>query len=408
LTPAIDSTRGSSVNSLQRRCVVDIAAARAVLARYMLPVEPEQAGIINAFGRTLAQDLASDASVPPRDEAAKTGYAVIASDTACATRESPRRLSVLSTASTFSKRIEPGTVMPVREGEPLPEGADAVVATADCYRPEQGPEVLVFIETEPGANVVPAGSRLPAGEVLLRQGCVVGPVEMEILAMLGRHGVAVRRKPRIGVLTTGAGVVDILEDVKPGQSRNAARYALIGMLLDSGCDLGRLIHVRECRVGLERALAQCAGCDAVIVALASNDKHDAALEALSSVGTRCFDRVQIAPGGACAFGIACDTPVFIIDSASVIEVFEAIVRPGLMMMLGREPIDRPRLRAALNSTLRLNPGYAHFIRAHTLFEPQRCVAKPVTTQSAETNSLIVVEQNVEIAKRGEGVDVILL
>lgn len=408
MTPETDSTKGGSVNTPRRRCVVDIAAARATLARYMLPVDAEQAGIINALGRTLAQDVTSDTPVPPRDEAAKTGYAVFASDTARASRESPRRLSVLSGASTLSKRLEPGTVMHVREGEPLPEGADAVVAAADCYRPDQGPEVLVFVETEPGANVVPAGSRLPAGEVLLQQGRVIGPVEMEILAALGKHGVAVRRKPRIAVLTTGSGVVDVLEDVKPGQSRNAARYALIGMLLDSGCDLGRLIHVREGRVGIERALADCAGCDAVIIAVASSDKHDAAVEALSNTGTRCFDRAQVAPGGACAFGIACDLPAFVIDGASVTEAFEAIVRPGLMMMLGREPIDRPRLRAVLDSTLRLNPACAHFIRAHTRFERQRCVAKPVATQSADTNSLIVVEQNVEVIKRGENVDVVLL
>lgn len=408
LTPAIDPTTSGSASAPQRRWVVDIRAARAVLARYMLPVEAEQAGVINVLGRTLAQDLISDTPDPPRDEAARTGYAVFALDTAGATRESPRGLSVLSASATISKRLEPGTVMQVREGDPLPEGADAVVPAANCYRPDEGPEVLVFVEVEPGVNVVPAGSRSPAGEVLLRQGSLIGPVEMEIIAAVGKHGVSVRRKPKIAILTTGAGVVDILEDIKPGQSRNAARYALAGMLLDSGCDIGRLIHVREGRPGLERALAQCAGCDAVIVALGCWDKHDAALEALANTGTRCFDRVQIEPGGACAFGIACDTPVFIIDSVSALEAFEAVVRPGLMMMLGREPIDRPRVRATLDSTLKLNPGYTHFIRAHTLFESDRCTARPVPPHSPETNSLIVVEQNVEIVKRGEAVDVLLL
>ena len=374
----------------------------------MLPVELEQAGIINAFGRTLAQDLVADAPVPPRDGAAKTGYAVIASDTTRATRESPKSLSVLSAASPAGKRLQPGTVMRVREGDPLPEGANAVIASADSYRPEQGPEVLVFVEAEPGANVVPAGSRSPAGEVFLRQGTAIGSVEMEIIASLGKHGVPVRRKPKIAVLTTGAGVVDIVEAMKPGQARNAARYALVGMLLGSGCDLGRLIHVREGRVGLERALADCAGCDAVIVALASRDKHDTAVEALANTGTRCFDRIQIEPGGACAFGIAGDMPVFVIDGASTLEAFEAVIRPGLMMLLGRESTDRPCIKAVLDGTLKLNPGYSHFVRARAHFESGACNAKPVPAHSAETNSLIVIEQNVEIVKRGESVDVLLL
>ncbi len=388
--------------------MVDVSGARAMLSRYMLPVEPEQAGIINAFGRTLAQDLTAETPVPPRDEAARAGYAVIASDTARATRESPKSLSVLSAAASAAKRLQPGTVMRLREGDPLPEGADAVIPAADSYRPEQGPEVLVFVKAEPGANVIPAGSRSPAGEVFLRQGTAIGAVEMEIIAALGRHGVPVRRKPRIAVLTTGAALVDIVEDIKPGQARNAARYALVGMLLDSGCDLGRLIHIREGRIGLERALAECAGCDAVIVALASRDKHDTAVDALANAGTRCFDRVQIEPGGACAFGISRDIPVFIIDGGAALEAFEAMIRPSLMMMLGRESADRPRIKATLGATLKLNPGCTHFIRASARFESGTCTAKPTLPQSAETNSLIVVEQNVEIAKRGESADVILL
>jgi molybdopterin biosynthesis enzyme len=42
------------------------------------------------------------------------------------------------------------------------------------------------------------------------------------------------------------------------------------------------------------------------------------------------------------------------------------------------------------------------------FESGACNAKPVSKHSAETNSLIVIEQNVEIVKRGEAVDVLLL
>jgi len=396
------------VNGTSHRCTVDVKGARAFLSRYLLPVEPEQAGIINAYGRTLAQDVTADTAVPMHDEAAVGGYAVISSDTIRASRETPADLSVLSTASPATKTLQPGTVMRVREGDPLPAGADAVVPASDTYRPDQGPGVLVFAEVEPGTNLIPAGSRSPSGEVLLRQGACIGAVEMEVIAAAGKHGVAVRRRPRIAIVTTGAGVVDLLEDLKPGDSRNAARYGLVGMLLEAGCDLGRLIHVREGRPGVERALAQCTNCDAIILALGSRDKHDMALDALANAGTRCFDRVQIEPGSGCAFGIASDVPVFVTEGGAALETFEAIIRPGLMLLLGRDTIERPRIVATLDSTLKLNPGYEHFMRAHTCFASGKCTARPLGALSSQTNSLIVIGQNVDFLKRGEDVDVMLL
>lgn len=406
---ATDTTKGSIfVNDKQYRCTVDVNGARAIISRYMLPVELEKAGIINAFARTLAQDIVTETAVPAHNLAATAGYAVIASDTSNATRESPKSLSVLSASSPATKRLESGTTMHVNEGDLLPDGANAIVATADSYRPDQGPEVLVFVETESGANVISAGSRSPAGVVNVKQGTAIGAVEMGIIASLGIHGVPVRRKPKIAVITTGAKVVDIVEKIKPGEARNAARYALVGMLLNSGCDLGRLIHVHSGRPGLERALTACSGCDAIIVAVGSADKHDIALDALTNLGARGFDRVQIEPGGICAFGIVCDTPVFITQAEYTLEAFEAVIRPGLMMLLGREVLDRPRIKASLDSTLKLNPGYAHFLRAHIDLKSGQNIAKPLPTHSADVNSLIVIEQNKELIKRGENVEAIIL
>ena len=378
------------------------------MSRYLLPIEREQAGIINAFGRTLAEDLATDNPVPPCDTAACGGYAVIASDTQGASRHTPKSLSILSTSAPHGKQLETCTVMRVAAGDPLPEGADAIVDVTETYRPDHGPEVLVFTEVKAGHGVIPAGSVTQSGEILLRQGTVIGAVQMEIVASLGRPGVPVRRKPRVAIVTTGARVVDVVEQMSPGETRNAPRYGLVGLLLDSGCDLGRLIHVRDGRMGVERAVKDCSGCDAVVLAVGSQDKHDAVLEALSNIGERTFDRVQMDPGGGCAFGMAFDRPVFVLDSHAVIETFEAIIRPGLMMMLGRESIHRMRVVATLGSTLKPRPGYAHYIRACTTIEGDACIAKPATGRSADVNSLVVLPDDVEIAKRGESVEVILL
>lgn len=391
---------------MSHRGIVDVQSARVVLSRFLLPLEIEQAGIINAFGRTLAQDLVSEFPIPPHNTAARDGYAVFASDTTGATPSSPKTVSVLSGSQPGGKTLEEGTAMRVRKNDPLPDAADAVVETASTYRPEDGPQLLILAEIPPGTNLIPAGSVSAAGHVLLTQGVAIGPCEMELAASLGRHGVPVRRRPKVSIITSGADVVDSFGDLKAGEHRNAARYALIGMVLGAGCELGRLIHVKDGRIGIAKALAQCAGSDAVIVSISSREKHDLSLEAISAAGTLYFDRVQMEPGN-CGFGIAHDRPVFAIENRHALEAFEVIIRPGLMMLLGRQNLDRPRITATLDTTLKLNPGSPHFIRAIASIQDGVTLSKPITDQ-ASPNSLIVIPENEEIVKRGEIVEVILL
>lgn len=401
------------MNPSTHRGIVDVRGARVILSRFMLPLEIEQAGIINAYGRTLAEDIVTDTPLPSHALAARDGYAVIAADTVGATRQAPASLSILSHSPAKGKRLERGMTMAVRRDQPLPDDADAVVESPDTFRPDNGPKLLVLSEYDRGTNVVQSGSTAPAGHVFLCQGTVISGCEMELIASLGLHGVPVRRKPRIAVVTSGASVVDVLGEMQPGETRNTARYGLVGSLLEAGCDLGRLIHAREGRLGLERAISQCHGCDAVIVCIGPQEKHDSALEAISASGQRHFDRVQMEPG-TCGFGVACDRPVFVTESRSSLEAFEAIIRPGLMMMLGRSDVDRPRVTAALGATLKLNSGSAHFARAITARKDGAWTAKPITDRPREQclnqcpNSLILIPENVSMVKRGEAAEVMML
>lgn len=394
------------MSKMSHRSIVDIRSARVVLSRFLLPLEIEQAGIINTFGRTLAQDLIAEAAVPPCNTAAIEGYAVIAEDTAGATAGSPRSASILSSSTPSGKRLESGTVMYVRKDDPLPDHADAVVAVCDTYRPDRGAQLLVLAEAARTQNVILAGSISAAGTVFLPEGIPIGATEMETMASLGRQGVPVRRRPRVSIITSGADVVDSFGDIGPGERRNASRYALIGMVLGAGCDLGRLIHVRDGRIGIQRALGQCDGSDVVIVCISPREKHDLSLEAISAVGARHFDRVQMEPGN-CGFGIAYDRPVFAIENRCSLEAFELIIRPGLMMLLGRQNLDRPRVLAKMDSTLRLNPGAMHCLRAVTSVQDSAMVAKPTGGQT-QPNSLILIPENEETVKRGESVEAILL
>ena len=250
--------------------------------------------------------------------------------------------------------------------------------------------------------------------MVLEQGTLITGTEMGLMASLGLHGIPIRRKPKVAIITTGASTVDILEKLDIGKARNNVRYSLVGMVLESGCDLGKLIHIKEGRIALEKAIAGCKSCDAIIVSLGHEDKHDTALAALKNVSNVHFDRVHIEPGAASAFGIADDKPIFIAPAKAIIEAFEAIIRPGLLRLLGRSALSRPRYHAVLQNALKLNPGYSHFIKASTSLDGNVCTAPPLGPHSSHAhpnvhaNSLIVVPQNIDSVKKGDDVEVIMI
>lgn len=384
--------------------------ARRAVAASVHPLEREHAGLINALGRTLADDLAAETAFPEQDRAAADGYAVVASDTEGASQATPRALSVLSESSPHTKSIEPGITLRVGAGQPLPNGADAVAPAKSTYRPIDDPQVLVMAEVKPRANVIPAGSSIPSGKVVIGRGTRIGPGEMALIAEMGLHAVTVTRRPEVAVVTTGTAVVDVVDRLEPGEVRNCARYNLVGMVLESGCDLGRLAHVRDGRIGIEKALHECVSSDATILAVGPGDRHDAAVQALSNLGEVVFERVQMQPGAASAFGLINGRPVFVIASEAALETFEVLVRPGLLGLLGRAVTNRPVVRASLDATLKPEPGCWRYEKALTTCEDGEWLARtlPAGDPCALPNSLVVVPENTEIVKRGASVDAMLL
>ncbi len=63
------------------------------------PLAIERVAIVDALGRTLAQEIRSPRDIPGFDNSAMDGYAVRAADVAGATESSPVRLRVLETVA---------------------------------------------------------------------------------------------------------------------------------------------------------------------------------------------------------------------------------------------------------------------------------------------------------------------
>src|SRR5437016_13495934 len=110
-------------------------ARRRILAIVRARVPPggrldvEERLLFDALGQVLSEDVVAGAPVPPHDNAAMDGYAVIGADLRVSDGR-PRVLEVLGESRAGAVpgiAVRPGAAVRITTGAPIPDGADTVV-----------------------------------------------------------------------------------------------------------------------------------------------------------------------------------------------------------------------------------------------------------------------------------------
>ena len=100
---------------------LEVARERMLAGLVALPAEDVPVG--EALGRVLAEDAVARVTLPPWDNSAMDGFAVLAADVAGATDATPVTLRVVGESAAGhapDARVEPGTAVRVLTGAMLP------------------------------------------------------------------------------------------------------------------------------------------------------------------------------------------------------------------------------------------------------------------------------------------------
>ena len=217
--------------------MLDLEEALARVLAAFEPLELEQVPITEALGQVLAEDVVAEADnapsewrhpmdIPPLANTAMDGYAVRCDDTGGARPDHPRRLRVvadLAAGYVLEEPIRPGTAVRIMTGAPVPPGAEAVIPFEEVER--DGDEILVFKRYPHNKNIRAAGEDVQEGQKVLWSGTVLRPQEIGMLAALGHSTVAVHRRPRVAILSTGDEVIGVGAPWQPGKIRDANSYS---------------------------------------------------------------------------------------------------------------------------------------------------------------------------------------
>lgn len=312
---------------------VEEALARLLAQADAAPLgECERVPLADADGRVLAEALIAGLDLPPWPNSAMDGYALRLAD--CSGEPLPVSQRIL--AGQAPAALQPGTCARIFTGAPLPAGAD-------CVEMQENAEVLADGRVrfgEPlrtGQNVRPQGQETRAGEQVLAAGTRLGPVELGLAASLGRAELAVRRRPRVAVLSTGDELVEPGLALGPGQIYNSNRSLLCAWLRRLGCvvvDGGILAD------DLQRtrdALAALTDADLILsTGGVSVGEADFLGQVLQEDGELTLWKLAIKPGKPLTCGHYRGVPVIGLpgNPASTLVTFGLLARPYLLRRLG--------------------------------------------------------------------------
>jgi molybdopterin molybdotransferase len=378
--------------------MLSIAEARELVLAAVKPLPSEDVALIEALGRVLAEEVRSDADLPPFDSSAMDGFAIVAGPAA--------DLEIVGESRAGRPTDTPvgsGEAIRISTGAQVPAGSDAVVP---IERVEVDGGRVRVPETRVGANVRRAGEDVPAGTAVMAAGRVLGAAEVGVLAALGHAVVRCGAVPRVAVLVTGDELVEPGEPLEPGQIRNSNSYALAAQATRAGARVVRREVVRDDRAATEAALEAALGEADVVIASGgvSVGPHDHVKPALAALGVEeRFWRVALRPGKPTWFGERGGKLVFGLpgNPVSAMVTFHLFARPALRALAGAEP-DGLRAHAIADRALPRTPGRDEVVRCRLAARDDGWHVEPTGSQGSHVLSSMLDADAFALVPAGEG------
>lgn len=350
----------------------DISLEKAVsvlLEKVSQVREVEEVSLMEALGRTLAEDYVAPFDNPPFDRSPLDGYTFAASYTAEATAAQPAKFQIIGeecAGQYFDQSVPPGAAVRIMTGGAIPVGCDCVVRQEDVTA--DGDMLLVPFVMHPHENYCFAGEDIKKGTLLAKAGTRLTAAHLGAFASMGFSKVKVIRKVRIAIASTGDELLQPGQPLVPGKIYNSNLYMISSRLRELGFEpqvLGILPDDVE-----EAAAVLAAWRDKVDVFLTTGGvsvgKKDIMHGVVSKIGQRLFWRVCMKPGGpAIAYtfgktlGIALSGNPF-----AAYATFELIARPVLVSLSGEEKIALRHTQAVLTDAFPKASKGRRFIRAY--------------------------------------------
>ncbi|HWX51090.1 MAG TPA: gephyrin-like molybdotransferase Glp [Roseomonas sp.] len=351
------------------------AAQARVLDLVRQPLAAETVPLEACPGRAAAAPITARLCLPGFEQSAMDGYAIASAGLAPG---ACLPVTGRTAAGEAPARLVPGGAHRILTGAPMPEGADAVIAQERVRR--HGALIQIGAVPPPGTNLRRRGEDIRAGDLLIQAGTLLDWRHVTVLASQGIEAVAVWRRPRVALLSSGRELRAPGQPLAPGQIHDSNLPMLRALLSAWGAEVRPCPGVADEPAAMREALRSAVeGADLVLttagISVGDEDHVRDAIGALG--GDLAVLKVAMKPGKPLAAGRIGEAVFMGLpgNPQAALAGALAFVRPLLARMAGRAA--PPPVKAKAGFELRRKAGRAEFV-------PVRLHARHACLRAART------------------------
>jgi molybdopterin molybdotransferase len=388
--------------------MITFEEAFKIVMEYVFETKTETIPFTDSCDRILDEDIISDIDMPPFDRSAVDGYACHRIDL----NNELDVVEIIAAGKAPVQKVGENKCSKIMTGAIVPDGCDVVIMVEES-------EILPgskirFTGIDPKLNISFRGEDVRKGDIVLNKAKVIQPQDIAIMASVGHTKVSVKKKPLVGIISTGDELVNPSEIPGISQIRNSNAYQLAAQIARAGaegCDYGIAADDETITFKIiEKAIQEC---DIVIITGGvSMGDFDFVPSVLERAGVKIlFDRVNVQPGKPTTFGLHSKSLVFGLPGNPVSSFiqFEMLIRPLINKMMGHN--WRPP-----ENNLPLGVNYERKSSARLGLIPVKINEKmeviPVDfhgsahiTALSESDGIIVLQPGIKFLRKGETVNV---
>jgi molybdopterin molybdotransferase len=328
--------------------MIDLEEAQKRILEITPVLGRESVHILDSLRRVLAEDIVVMEDLPIRDMSAMDGYAVRHTSLNGVCEQNPVHLRIIGESAAgrpCAAHVGEGEAVRIMTGGLMPDGADTVVRLEGTS--ENSGYVVCASDPGRGDGIRLRGESLKKGQVVLRAGDVVSPVEVGVLATLRRPYVYVHQKPLVAIFSTGDELTDFHEPSSPWKIMCSNLYTLAAQVIESGAVPLCLGIAKDDLEAQQSMLSEALRADVIITSGGlSMGKYDLVQKSFASLGMDMkFSNILVKPGKPMIFGTMEGKLIFGLPgspSAATLS-FEQFIKPPILKMMGH-----PNLSGAPN------------------------------------------------------------
>ncbi len=386
---------------LGRVSLTPVAQAKSILLSALADtsIPTERCALSAALDRVVSSNILSPEDLPGHPRSTMDGFAVRAADTFGASSSMPCYLEIdgeVAMGQMPEGEVHQGKCFRIATGGLLPKGSDAVVMFEHTI-PVDDKMIEVVKSVGVGINLINRGEDIEKNSPALREGHLLRPQDLGLLAGLGIAEVEVYKRPKVGILSTGDEIVPWSESPPPGKIRDINGITLAALCERLGAEVTDYGIVSDSEETFFATLARAAAENNVVLfsggsSVGMRDLGERVIEKLGNPGILVHG-VALKPGKPIIIGLSHDTAIFGLPGhpVSAMVCFELFVDPAIRLLAGMaepEQFLSPSIHAVVDRNINSAAGRLDLVRVQLqVRENDLPLAVPVLGKSGSISTL---------------------